>query len=173
MGEKEITQVRVGKHTVSIIGLKAAIAAISNNVEKGGELSDEEIGTAMMNALEKDNYIPPSAAEIYMETFVREFRKALGLPWTEPVQEGLDIKVLGGGCNQCRDLNQLVMEVLTELNSPASLDHVMEMREIAAYGVLGVPALVVNGKVVCAGSVPTKDRIRSWIMEAASTVSKK
>jgi hypothetical protein len=141
-------------------------------VEAGGNLSDEDLGTAMINALEEDNYIPSSAGEEYREAFVREFRKSLSLPYSEPDQEGLDIKVLGGGCNQCSDLKQIVMETLTELNSPASLDHIMDMREIAGYHVLGMPALVVNGKVVWAGSVPSKDKIRSWILDASSKVPK-
>jgi len=177
MGEKEITQIRVGKHTVSITGLKEAIAAISATISKvaetGSELNDRDIGTDMLSALGKHNYIPSSAEEQYREAFVREFRKALCLPWTEPAPDGLEIKVLGGGCNQCSDLNQLVMEVLTELNSPANLEHVKDMKEIARYGVLGVPALVVNGRVVCVGSIPPKDRIKSWILESSSTVRQK
>jgi hypothetical protein len=169
MGAKEITLIKVGKHSVSITGLKEAVSKLAVDSTR---LTDDEIGTAMMSALEKDNYLPASAAREYREAFVREFRKSLGLPYTEPASEGLDIKVLGGGCNQCSDLKQLVMETLTELNSAASLDHVMDMREIAGYHVLGVPALVINGKVVWAGSVPSKSKIRAWILDASSVVPK-
>ena len=165
MSEKVIARITVGKHPVSIAGLKDTISDLAEAYSAG---TDEEIGSAMLDALEKHNYIPASARDEYSKAFAREFRKALGQPYSETAPEGLDIKVLGAGCDQCNKLEQLVMATLTELNVPASLDHVMDVREIARYGVIGVPALLINGRVVSTGSIPPKGRLKSWILDAVS-----
>ncbi|MBW1775354.1 MAG: thioredoxin family protein [Deltaproteobacteria bacterium] len=73
------------------------------------------------------------------------------------------IRVLGQGCIQCDQLEQNVMEVLSELDLPADLEHVRDIQEIGKYGVMGTPALLINGKVMCVGRVPPKLRIREWL----------
>ena len=60
------------------------------------------------------------------------------------------------------------MTVMTELNIPADLDHVRDIKEIACYGVMGNPALVINGKVVAAGRVPSKNQLKEWLKAAAN-----
>ena len=85
----------------------------------------------------------------------------------ETALEGLDIKVLGRGCPQCDRLEQEVMAVLADIRVEAALDHVRDVAQIGRFGVLGMPALVINGKVVCVGTVPTRDKIRTWIELAA------
>ncbi len=171
MTEKDITQIKVGRFSMSIIGIKQVIREMAGT--HAGK-SDEEIGAEMLRRLEKDNYISPGAKEDYRKAFVREFRKSLGQPFTEDVPEVLDIKVLGSGCAQCRNLSQIVMDVLAELNMTADFNHVTEMKEIAGYGVMGVPALLINRKVMTVGSVPPKERVKKWILEAdASRQAKK
>lgn len=152
MSEKDIVRITVGRHPVSISGLKETISVLAGRLEGR---SDDEIGEAMVAELEKENYIPASARDEYRKAFAREFRKALGLPYSRDLPEGLDIKVLGSGCNQCEGLVQLVMETLVELDVPASLEHL-------------TGALVINEKVVWSGSIPLRDKLRSWIREAAS-----
>ncbi len=163
MSEKDIVKITVGEHSVSVSGLKEAIAGLASDFR---DRSDEEVGEAMLGELEMKNYIAPPAREKYRQAFIREFRKALGQPYREEVPKGLDIKVLGAGCNQCNRLAGLVMEVLTELAVPARLEHVTDLKEIARYGVMGVPALLINGKVVAAGSVPPKNKLAAWIKDS-------
>jgi len=79
------------------------------------------------------------------------------------------IKVLGQGCPSCDKLEQDLMAVMAELNLPADLEHVRDVKEIACYGVMGSPALVINGKVVAVGRVPSKSQLKEWL----KTVSKK
>ncbi|NTW36062.1 MAG: thioredoxin family protein [Syntrophobacteraceae bacterium] len=85
----------------------------------------------------------------------------------------MDVKVLGTGCTQCHTLTQVIMEVLTELKLPASVDHVMDIKEIARYGIMGSPALLINGKAVAVGSVPPRDRIKKWLTEASASAGGK
>jgi small redox-active disulfide protein 2 len=163
MSEKDISKITVGKHSVSVLGLKEALARLAPDFSAR---SDREIGEAMIAELEKQNYIPRQARDEYGQAFTREFRKSLGQPYSEAAPEGMDIKVLGAGCDQCNRLTQLVMEALSELNIPANLEHVTDMREIVRFGVIAVPALLIDGKVVSTGSVPPKKRLVAWIKDA-------
>ncbi len=57
------------------------------------------------------------------------------------------------------------MEVLNELNLTADLEHVTDVKKIASYGIMGSPALLINGKLVSVGQVPNKKQIKSWVKE--------
>ncbi len=62
-------------------------------------------------------------------------------------------------------MTQIVREVLAELKIPGDLSHVTDPVEIAKFGVLGVPALVINGRIVCVGTVPDRNRVRQWLLD--------
>ncbi len=170
MTDKDITQVRIGQYGFGIIGIKRLMEELA---ETYADKSDAEVAAVMVERLSKDNYIPANVREDYGRAFVREFRKFLGQPYTEDAAAGLDIKVLGMGCPQCHALTQTIMELLTELQLPAGLDHVTDIKEIARYGVMGSPALLINGKVMAVGSVPHKDKIKKWLVEASPSLGKK
>ena len=74
--------------------------------------------------------------------------------------------MLGGGCARCNQLEANTKEALAELNSTASIGHVTDYAQIAAYGVMSTPALVVYGKVVVAGRVPGKDELVTLLTKA-------
>ena len=67
--------------------------------------------------------------------------------------EGASVKVLGSGCAKCNQLEASVKEALTLLGMDTTIDHVTDFAQIAAYGVMSTPALVVDGKVVSYGKV--------------------
>lgn len=164
----DVTQIRVGKHVTGIIGLKAALAEAVGQC-KG--LPDDQIGKVLREILSKRNYIEAGIAKLYEEAFVREYKRSIGAPVTETATEGLQIKVLGMGCPQCDRLEQDVMAVMAETGIAAELEHVRDLAEIGRYGVLGSPALVINGKVKAVGSVPPKPKIKAWIEQAAKQVN--
>jgi protein-disulfide isomerase len=58
------------------------------------------------------------------------------------------------------------MEVLAEMDLSADLEHVRDIKEIGRYGVMGTPALIINGRVKCVGSVPPRDKIIEWLKES-------
>ncbi len=167
MAEKDILQIKIGKFAVGIMGIKTLMEEMALT---HSDKDDEEVCSFMLDQLGKGNYIPNSAKEEYGRAFVREFRKSMGQPYTEDAPQELDIKVLGVGCNQCHALTQMIMEVLTEINIPAGVDHVTDIKEIARYGIMGSPALLINGKAVAVGSVPPRQRIKEWLTEAASSL---
>lgn len=79
----------------------------------------------------------------------------------------LDIKVAGPGCRNCIELESRVKQALMELQAEATVMKVTDFKEIAALGILMTPGLVVNGKVVLQGKLPTVAILRNMITEAA------
>lgn len=67
--------------------------------------------------------------------------------------EGASVKVLGSGCAKCNQLEAAVKAALEQLGMNPTIDHVTDFSQIAAYGVMTTPALVVDGKVVSYGKV--------------------
>lgn len=168
MAGRDSKQIKVGKFTVSITGIGQLMQEMAGT---HADKPDGEVGAFMVERLGKTNYIPNSAKEDYSKAFIREFRKFLGLPYTEEHPQGLEVKVLGAGCNQCHDLSQMIMDVLTELNLSAAFEHVTDIREIAGYGIMGSPALLINGKAVAVGSVPPRERVKKWLLEASASIT--
>ena len=76
------------------------------------------------------------------------------------------IKVLGSGCAKCNALEDAVRAALAELGRDTAIDHVTDFAQIAAYGVMTTPALVVNGKVVSYGKVLKKDEAKALLQKA-------
>lgn len=67
--------------------------------------------------------------------------------------EGASVKILGSGCTKCNQLETATRQALIQLGMEDVVDHVTDFGEIAAYGVMTTPALVVDGKVVSYGKV--------------------
>lgn len=80
-------------------------------------------------------------------------------------QGGASVKVLGFGCAKCNELEAATREALAELGMDTTIDHVTDFTQIAAYGVMTTPALVVDGKVVCFGKVLKKDEVVRLLKE--------
>lgn len=75
----------------------------------------------------------------------------------------MDIKILGPGCKRCAQLEQRTTEALGQLGIDASVTKVTDVGEIAGYGVMATPALVLDGTVVVSGRVPTTRHLRQLL----------
>ena len=75
----------------------------------------------------------------------------------------MEIKVLGPGCAKCRKTEEVVKETVAESGIDANVEKVTDIMKIAGYGVMGTPAVVVDGEVKSVGKIPSKDDIKSWI----------
>ncbi|MDL2327289.1 thioredoxin family protein [Ruminococcaceae bacterium OttesenSCG-928-A11] len=73
--------------------------------------------------------------------------------------EGASVKVLGSGCKKCNQLEENTKAALARLGMDTTIDHVTDFAQIAAYGVMTTPALVVDGKVVVLGKVASTDEL--------------
>lgn len=163
MPQNDVRQIKVGKHTIGIIGLQNTLEDVAKDfVEK----PDTEIIDELLKRLTKKNYIPGHIQEEYGRAFLREFNKFLGRPYEEELSEGLEIKILGPGCTRCDMLESELKEVMTEMNLAANIEHITDIKEIGKYGVMGTPALLINGEVKCVGSVPPRSKLVAWLKEA-------
>jgi small redox-active disulfide protein 2 len=75
----------------------------------------------------------------------------------------MEIKVLGPGCPRCQQTEKVVREAAAEADVDATVEKVTDVMKIAAYGVLGTPAVVVDGEVKSVGKIPSKEDIKSWL----------
>lgn len=166
MTDGKTTQIWITNRLVGIIGLKQVMEAMAH--EFIGH-PDAEIGAAMMRQLEKDNYIPKPSRDLYIDAFVREFKKHIGQPVEDQKVEGLRVSILGPGCARCSQMERDVREVMAEMKLAGDLTHITDVREISRHGIMGVPALVINDRVVCVGQVPHRNKIKEWLSEAVSS----
>ncbi len=72
---------------------------------------------------------------------------------TEPVDVICCIKVLGAGCKSCHALLEATKEAVKNMGLNNEVEYVTDMEKIMVYGVMSMPALVVNEKVVSMGKV--------------------
>ncbi|MDG5973984.1 glutaredoxin [Hydrogenophaga taeniospiralis CCUG 15921] len=74
----------------------------------------------------------------------------------------MDIKVLGTGCTNCRNTIALIEQVAKAKGVAVQLEKVEALRDIMGYGVMSTPGVVINGQVVHAGGVPSREKIEQW-----------
>jgi small redox-active disulfide protein 2 len=75
------------------------------------------------------------------------------------------IEVLGSGCPNCVKLAANAREAIAMAGVEAEVVKVTDYREIAAYGVMSTPGLVIDGKVVSSGLIPSAGDIALWLSE--------
>jgi len=75
----------------------------------------------------------------------------------------MKIEILGTGCPKCKKLMELTVEAVNETGVNAEIKKVDQINDIMNYGVMITPALAIDGKVVVAGKIPSKEEIKSWI----------
>jgi small redox-active disulfide protein 2 len=75
----------------------------------------------------------------------------------------MDIKVLGTGCANCKTTLKLIEDAAAEKGVAVQLEKIEDIQAIMAYGVMSTPGVVIDGKVVHAGGVPSRDRIAGWL----------
>ena len=73
------------------------------------------------------------------------------------------IEVLGPGCQKCQYTETVVRDVVESAGIVATITHVTDYAEIAQRGVMSTPGLVIDGTVVLAGRVPTREQVATWL----------
>lgn len=168
MAENDVVRVRVEGRSVGVVGLSEILLSLAAT---HADAPDEIVTRELLDRAGAANYIPNRAKAAYGKALLRAFRKHMGQPVEEEAPSGLRVTILGPGCYNCDHLERTVRDIMAELGLPGDLSHVTDPKEIGSRGLLGVPALVINGRVVSAGVVPPKKRIREWLQEAAGAVT--
>ncbi|MGE5469758.1 MAG: thioredoxin family protein [Bacteroidota bacterium] len=73
-----------------------------------------------------------------------------------------NIKVLGTGCANCRNTVDLIETVARECGAEITLEKIEDLPAIMSYGVMSTPGVVIDGKVVHAGGVPSRQKVAGW-----------
>ncbi|MBP1724846.1 MAG: hypothetical protein H6Q51_144 [Deltaproteobacteria bacterium] len=160
--EDEVSKISVGNFTVGIVGLKAAL----EQAAQAGVSPDDKGGEYLLKVLKSKNYIPDTSEPEYARAFLREYKKSKGVPVESDKPQGLEVKILGPGCINCDKLEQIVYKVMSMASLPGTVEHVRDLNEIASYGIVPVPALVINGRIKCAGRLPVEKQVLQWLKEA-------
>jgi len=77
-----------------------------------------------------------------------------------------DIKVLGTGCANCKSTLKLIEEAARAKGVEIKLEKVEDLKDIMGYGVMSTPGVVIDGEVVHAGGVPSREKIVQWLNAA-------
>ncbi|OGS41734.1 MAG: glutaredoxin [Elusimicrobia bacterium RIFOXYA2_FULL_69_6] len=75
----------------------------------------------------------------------------------------MKIEVFGPGCPKCANTEAVIKAVLAELGRQAEVVKISDITAIVDRGVMFTPAVMIDGKKVCEGKVPTADMVKGWL----------
>jgi len=74
-----------------------------------------------------------------------------------------DVKLRGPGCKRCEATEQMVRTEAQKLGVEVTVEKVTDYAEIAKFGILSTPGVVIDGKVVHAGGLPKAEDLAKWL----------
>ncbi|NSW94936.1 MAG: TM0996/MTH895 family glutaredoxin-like protein [Bacteroidales bacterium] len=77
----------------------------------------------------------------------------------------MEIKILGPGCPKCKTLEKVTREAVAELGLQAEISKEEDIIKIMSYGIMHTPGLVINGKVVLSGQVPSLNQVKEILIK--------
>ena len=77
----------------------------------------------------------------------------------------MEIKILGTGCPKCHTLEKVTREAVAETGITATIEKVDDIVKIMEYSIMHTPGLVINGKVVLSGQVPTVNKVKEILIQ--------
>lgn len=73
----------------------------------------------------------------------------------------MEIKVLGSGCTKCKKLEERTRQAVEELELDATITKIEDIQEIISFGVMITPALVIDGKIIMSGQLPSVKELKA------------
>ena len=83
----------------------------------------------------------------------------------------MEIEVLGLGCSKCRVTIGMIERVAHELGVAVEITKVQNPEEIQRHGVHSTPAVIIGGKIVHSGGLPSHDEIQGWLKPGPHWIS--
>ncbi len=77
----------------------------------------------------------------------------------------MEILIVGSGCPKCQATEKNIIRVCSEMNINANIKHIYDIREFPKLGVRITPAVIINGKLVLEGKVPTPGDLKKIFSE--------
>ncbi|MDP2873376.1 MAG: thioredoxin family protein [Bacillota bacterium] len=134
-----------------------------------GIADPDSLGEALVARAAERNYVPAAVRVKYAKALLVDYRLWRGEITADEARRAggaLEVRVLGAGCPQCDRLENMTLEILAELGEAADVVHVRDPQAIADFGLVAVPALVINGRVVSSGHVPGRAALTGRIRRA-------
>jgi small redox-active disulfide protein 2 len=78
----------------------------------------------------------------------------------------MKIQIAGPGCARCQASEKQVREACAQLGVEAEIEHLRDPREFAPLGVMITPAVIIDGRIVASGQVPTVEGLKQEIGRA-------
>lgn len=163
MSEQELPlprSLKIGRGVVGLLGLDQALG----RALAAGEQPEEQAVAELYRRIAQRNYIPPGLEEEYRLALRDEYRRLL--KGGERAAGAPEIRILGADCVSCNRLQEVVFAVMAERGIAADIVQVHDPDEIGRYGLNRTPALVVDGRVVCAGRLPARVEVEGWLCAA-------
>ncbi len=79
-----------------------------------------------------------------------------------------NVKVLGVGCVNCKNTVKLLETIAHEKGIEIQVEKVEDMEKIMSYGIMSTPGVVIDGQVVHAGGVPSRQKAEAWFQGTAA-----
>lgn len=163
VNEEDTILLKVGNSQVGIIGLSKLL----EEAKSKKFASEDDMVKFLLDKVKAKNYVPYTSEIEYSKALLREYKRFVGILVEKDASDSiLEIKVLGPGCPNCQKLEQDVISALSELNLAADVEHIKEPAKIGQYGVLEMPALIINGKAKSVGGGLGKEKIKQLLLEA-------
>ena len=156
---REVTQIKVAGYTVGLVGLLDVFEQIRQMDLQDRDVCQEEL----LRLVQAENYVVPGIESDYKEALWRAYRRWKGEPVEVEDPAGLSVKVLGPGCFACDQLMEDIRNLLASSGVAAEVEHIRDPSQIAGYGLLATPALVVNGEVRLSGKRPSKQHLETLL----------
>lgn len=164
MSEQDIPLPRSLKVGRAVVGLLELDLALGRALAERDQPRPEVLARLYRRVLER-NYIPPGLEEQYRQALAREYERLLA--GERRRDSHLEIRILGADCISCNRLQELVFAVMAQREIAADILQIHDPDEMARFGLNRSPALVINGRVVCAGRLPSRAEVEEWLCAAA------
>ena len=81
----------------------------------------------------------------------------------------MKVEVLGSCCGNCQRTMDLIAEVARERSAAIDLVKIDDIKQIMSYGVMSTPGVVIDGRVMHAGGMPTRANVEKWLAGAKAS----
>jgi small redox-active disulfide protein 2 len=83
----------------------------------------------------------------------------------------ITVKILGSGCPNCKKVEAIARQAAQTMGMEVEFTKVTDYSQIMEYDILSTPGLVINGKVVCSGRIPSTAEVTTWLANAAVAIA--
>jgi small redox-active disulfide protein 2 len=77
----------------------------------------------------------------------------------------MKIQIAGPGCPRCQTTEKNVINACAQLDLAADISHIYDVKEFVKLGVMSTPAVIVDGKIVMSGRIPTVGELKAILSE--------